>query len=86
MYEFDSLEVSATLRQKKSVNAMAQSRSEESIMTTMYLVETEAKSRKVIGTARLFIDYGGPLSCFGSHFASVACLYSNYIQYDLSYL
>lgn len=70
MYEFKALEFSATLTGKKSVNAMAQSRSEESIMTAMYLVETEPKWQIFIGTARLFIDHGGPLSCIGRHFAS----------------
>ena len=66
---------------KKSVNAMVQSRSEESIMTAMDLVKTEVKWQKVIGTARLFIDGGGTLSCIGRHCASgLVC-----IQYGLLY-
>ena len=71
MYEFEGLEVSATLAENNAVDAMAQSRSEGSIMTAIYLVKTEPKSQKVIGAARLFIDGGGPLSCVGRHFARV---------------
>ena len=81
MYGFETLELSATLTGRNSVDAMAQSRREESIMTEMDLVKTEAKWQKVIGTARLFIDGGGPLSCMGRHFAIGLV----YIQYDLLY-
>ena len=86
MFELETLEVSATLREKNSVDAMAQSRREESIMTAMYLVETELKWQKFIGTARLFIDHGGPLSCIGRHSANWVCLYSVHIQYHLNYI
>ena len=81
MYKFETLEVSATLTEKNSVDAMAQSRSKESIMTAIYLAKTEPKSPKFIGTARLFIDGGGPLSCIGRHFASGLV----YIQYGWLY-
>ena len=71
MYGVGALEYEATLTRKRSVDAMAQSRrSEESIMTAMHLFKTERKPQKVIGTARLFIDGGGPLSCIGRHFAN----------------
>ena len=75
MYELETLEFSATLTERNAVDAMAQSRSEESIMTTMYVVETEPKWQKFIGAARLFIDHGGPLSCIGRHSGNWACLY-----------
>ena len=81
MYEFEALESSATLREKNSFNAMAQSTREESIMTAMYLVKTEPKSQKIIGRARLFIDGEGPLSCTRRHFGSTLVNF----RYDLLY-
>lgn len=62
MYEFEALELSATLAENNPLVATAQSRIEESIIMAIYFLMIERTSQMAIGTAVLFIDLGGPLS------------------------